>query len=143
MTAPDREYLLDRTAAAGDRQRVLLVSAWPGWRETEPRYVAFVERYTGVSSGGLPNRSLFTVSAEVGAIGPLVELLEARTGIVAGGADLVGRLAAALTAAVRRGDLTDALPPGTARDRVAAWFAEAGVPVETDFWMWTDTSDMV
>jgi hypothetical protein len=54
---------------------------------------------------------------------------------------LEDRLAAAMRELVDRGELGDELGLRENRDRVAAWFEEAGAPVTPDTWVWFDSDD--
>ncbi|WP_238015624.1 hypothetical protein KZZ52_19690 [Dactylosporangium sp. AC04546] len=52
---------------------------------------------------------------------------------------LEDRLARAFRARVASGDLADGQELGAARDRVAAWFTEAGVDHEPADWFWVNS----
>ncbi|MEV4411759.1 hypothetical protein [Catellatospora sp. NPDC049609] len=100
--------------------------------------VVFSEEYDYVSRGGLGGREdSYTARCPYASLGALVAYFEARgAGTPHPAGDLEDRLAAALTALVDAGELDAAAPIAANRDRVAGWFAEAGVPVTTDHWAW-------
>lgn len=127
MAPVTQEYVLD---SVGDRTLLLRI------RPSRPEgYVDFVEQHSGLHLGWRGDARKYAVTAKLGDVEPLVALLEARLRTRSAGGDIPDRLAAALTGLVRQGDLDDALPPMSARERVAGWFGEAGVPYQRNTWL--------
>lgn len=98
----------------------------------------FTEEYDYVSRGGMGSREdFYTVRTPYASLAALVAYFEERgVGTPDPAADPEDRLVAALARLVATGELADGLPIAVNQSRVAAWFAEAGVPARTDHSVW-------
>lgn len=111
--------------------------SWPGIRFDE--YYEYLPR-----QGDAGREYAYGVRTDLSSLGPLVGFFDARLDDDARGQyppnqHLEDRLVWHLGQLVARGELGDALPLRENRDRVAAWFREAGVPAEPDSWSWFES----
>lgn len=98
--------------------------------------VRFDEFYDYLSTPGDPGREYgYAVITPYTSLQALVDFLENRVG-PGDGQNLEERLVACFRALVDRGDLGSGEGLRVNRDRVAAWWDEAGVPVKNDGWVW-------
>ena len=97
----------------------------------------FSENYEYYSRPGDSGREYaYTARTPYGSLARLVEFFEDQPGT----GDPEDRLVACFTELVSRGELRDdGLIEGN-RNRVGAWFTEAGVPYVPDFWFWMNSS---
>ncbi|MFI7611277.1 hypothetical protein ACIBP6_08670 [Nonomuraea terrae] len=120
-----RHVLLRTPPEPGGYHRHLVLEI--GDRDGREGRVEFLESYRLPGSPVSPH----TVTADCAALDPLVAVLETRLGLSRAG-DLEHRLVDAFTTAIERGELGAHLPFRLNRDRVRAWFEEAGLTCRLD-----------
>ncbi|WP_238006242.1 hypothetical protein KZZ52_36545 [Dactylosporangium sp. AC04546] len=98
--------------------------------------VSFSEKYDYLPRSGDAGREYaYGVSTSYASMAALVAYFETEPGE----GDLEERLTRCFKALVERGDLTAELGLRAARDRVTAWFTQAGVAVKPSDWAWINS----
>lgn len=98
--------------------------------------IRFAEHYDYLPTTGDAGREYaYSVHTAYSSAEALADFFDERFGRPTDGTPS-DRLIANFAELVGRGELSDGLPLEENKDRVAGWFTEAGVPVETEKWSW-------
>ncbi|MGH3426477.1 MAG: hypothetical protein ACRD3Q_08210 [Terriglobales bacterium] len=106
------------------------------WRS---RGISFSERYDYLARAGDAGREYaYSTCAPYDSLETLVSFFESRLGTTQTAPDdrPEDRLVSCFATLVERGELSAELAIKENHERVAAWYAEAGVPVDTESWSW-------